>query len=55
MTYTLEEHRHLAAHYVALARKQCSSVMRWHYMADARRHHIAANNMAFSARLNQSA
>jgi hypothetical protein len=54
MTYTIQEHRHLASHYVALARKQGSCVMRWHYMANARRHYTAANNMAFSARLNQA-
>jgi hypothetical protein len=54
MTYTLEEYRALASHYVALARKQASSQMRWHYMGEARRNHIAANNIAYSARLNQS-
>jgi hypothetical protein len=42
MTFTIQEHRDLVSHYVALARKQASSQMRWHY--------IAANNMAYSAK-----
>ena len=54
MTYTLQEHRELVAHYVALARKQASSQMRWHFMDSARRHYTAANNLAYSARLNQA-
>jgi hypothetical protein len=54
MTYTLQEHRELATHYVALARKQASSQMRGHFMASARQHYTAANNMAYSARLNQA-
>jgi hypothetical protein len=54
MTYTIQEHRELATHYVALARKQASSQMRWYFMDSARHHHTAANNMAYSARFNQS-
>ena len=50
MTFTIQEHRDLVSHYVALARKQASSQMRWHYIDDARRHHTAANNMAYSAK-----
>jgi hypothetical protein len=50
MTHTIQEHRDLVSHYVALARKQASSQMRWYYAAEARRHHTAANNMAYSAK-----
>ena len=50
MIFTLDEHRNMVSHYVALARKQASSQLRWQFMADARRHHIAAKNLAYFAK-----
>jgi len=50
MNYSIQDHRDLASHYVAKARKETSPQMRQYYMSDARKHHIAANNMAYFAK-----
>lgn len=50
MTFSIEEHRSMAAYYVALARKQASSQLRWQFMRDARQHHTSAKNMAHFAK-----
>jgi len=50
MNYTIQDHRDLASHYVAKARKEASPLMRQFYLSDARKHHTLANNMAYFAK-----
>jgi len=50
--FTYEDHRAAATEFVALARAQASEQRRWYYMGEARTHHIAANNMQYTARLS---